>query len=436
VRTSILLLPMLALAACAPSGPVDDPGEDPGTPEVHEPPGERVASSKARETSPAAGEAEVATLTAGNRAFAMDMYHQLQQPGQNLFFSPHSISVALAMTYAGAEGTTEAELADVLGFTLPEATTHAAFNALDLALKSRADLPEEEAGDGFALSIVNQAFGQTGYPFEAPFLDVLATNYGAAVYLLDFSADPEGSRTAVNDWVEEVTNERIVDLLPAGSITELTRLVLANAIYFKASWSVPFSPADTVDADFTLLDGSVASVPTMHGTLESSCATGAGWTAATLPYVGSQLDMVLLVPDAGAFESVEASLDGAALDAALGALGQCELTIALPKLTVRTDAALVPPLQALGVVDAFDPNVADFSGMSTTSDLYVTGVFHQAFVAVDEQGTEAAAATAVVIGEESAPMPLTLHVDRPFLFAVRDRPTGAVLFLGRVLDPR
>ncbi|MDP2311967.1 MAG: serpin family protein [Pseudomonadota bacterium] len=432
MRTPILLLPTLALAlsACEPAGPVD------GTPAEVEPPGERVASSKARETSPAADEADVAALTAGNRAFAMDMYHQVAEPGQNLFFSPHSISVALAMTYAGAEGVTETEMADVLGFTLPEETTHAAFNALDLALSSRADLPAEEAGDGFVLSLVNQAFGQTGYPFEAPFLDVLATNYGAAVYLLDFSADPEGSRTAINGWVEEVTNERIVDLLPAGSITDLTRLVLANAIYFKASWSVPFSAEDTVDADFTLLDGSVASVPTMNGTLDSSCAIGAGWTAATLPYVGSQLDMVILVPDAGAFETVEASLDGPALDAVLGALDTCALTVALPKLTVRTDAALVPPLKALGMVDAFDPNAADFSGMSTTSDLYVTGVFHQAFVAIDEKGTEAAAATAVVIGEESAPMPVTLDVDRPFLFAVRDRPTGAVLFLGRVLDPR
>ncbi len=432
MRTSIFLLSLLALPACEPSGP----GEDSGSPEGIEPPGERVASSKSRDTSPAVGEADVAALTAGNRAFAMDMFHALAAPGQNLFFSPHSISVALAMTYAGAEGVTEAEMAEVLGFTLPEATTHAAFNALDLALKIRADLPAEESGDGFALSLVNQAFGQTGYPFEAPYLDVLATNYGAALYLLDFSADPDGSRTAINDWVESSTNERIVDLLPEGSITDLTRLVLANAIYFKASWSVPFSAADTSDEDFTLLDGSVVSVPTMHGTLESTCAAGAGWTAATLPYVGSQLDMVLLVPDAGAFESVEASLDGAALDAALGALGGCELTIALPKLTVRTDASLVPPLRSLGMVDAFDANAADFSGMSTASELYVTGVFHQAFVAIDEQGTEAAAATAVVIGEESAPLPVVLDVDRPYLFAVRDRPTGAVLFLGRVLDPR
>ncbi|MFN7147678.1 MAG: serpin family protein, partial [Myxococcota bacterium] len=345
-------------------------------------------------------------------------------------------SVALAMTYAGAEGETEAEMADALGFTLPEATTHAAFNALDLALDSRADVPADEEGDGFALSIVNQAFGQTGYPFEAPFLDVLATQYGAAVYLLDFSSDPDGSRTAINGWVEDVTNDRIVDLLPEGSITDLTRLVLANAIYFKASWSVPFDPAATTDADFHLLDGTAVSVPTMHGNLETSCASGPGWTAATLPYVGNALDMVLLVPDAGAFETVEAALDGAALDAALGALGGCDLQVSMPKLTFKTNASLVPPLQALGMEAAFDSNRADFSGMSTASDLFVTGVFHQAFVAIDEKGTEAAAATAVVISDESAPLPVTLDVDRPFLFAIRDRPTGAVLFLGRVVDPR
>lgn len=423
---------LLALAACNPGAG----GDGPVAGEMPEPPGERVASAKARETSPAASESDVAALTAGNRAFGMEMYHQLAKPGENLFLSPHSISVALAMTYAGAEGETETEMADALGFTLPEATTHAAFNALDLALDSRADVPADEDGDGFSLSIVNQAFGQTGYPFEAPYLDVLATQYGAAVYLLDFAADPDGSRVAINDWVEEATHDRIVDLLPDGSISELTRLVLANAIYFKASWSVPFDPAATADADFHLLDGTAVSVPTMNGNLETSCASGAGWTAATLPYVGNALDMVLLVPDAGSFDTVEASLDGAALDAALGALEGCQLDVSMPKITFKTQASLVPPLQALGMEAAFDPNRADFSGMSTTSDLYVAGVYHQAFVAIDEKGTEAAAATAVVMNDESAPLPVTLDVDRPFLFAIRDRPTGAVLFLGRVVDPR
>ncbi len=430
-RSALILATLVALG-CVSTDPTATDDTDADVAIV--PPGERVASSRARESSPAATSADIEALTEGNRAFAVDLYHELATPSENLFFSPHSVSVALAMTWAGAGGVTETEMADTLRTTLPEETTHAAFNALDLALDSRAALPEDAEGDGFELSIVNQTFGQSGFAFEAPFLDVLASQYDAAMHLLDFSSDPEGSRVAINEWVESVTNTRIVDLLPAGSISAATRLVLTNAIYFKASWSVPFASSATTDDPFTLLDGTAVTVPTMHGQLDSICASGAGWTAASLPYVGEQLDMVLIVPDAGTFSAFEASFEGSTLDAVLGGMDRCALTLAMPRLNLRTEADLVPALGALGMPSAFDPVTSDFSGMSSTADLTVTGVFHQAFVAIDEEGTEAAAATAVVIDEDSVPEPVTLTVDRPFLFVVRDRPTGAVLFLGRVVS--
>lgn len=420
---------LLTLTACTDNGAEPDPVV------VDQSVGQRVASSKARDTAPVVSGANLATLTEGNRAFATEMYHGLTRPGENLFFSPHSISLALAMTYAGARGDTKTEMAAALNFSLPDADTHAAFNALDLALKSRRNLPAETSGDGFALSIVNQTWGQIGTPFEDEFLDVLAVNYGAAMYLLDFASDPDGSRSAINDWVSAQTNDRIVDLLPGGSVTANTRLVLANAIYFKASWSAPFKASRTTQDAFTLQDGSAITAPTMHGNLETAYASGDGWALAEIPYVGEDLDMTVLVPDAGRFAEIEGALDQPFLDAAWAAATTHDVAFSLPRFTFKTEASLVEPLKVLGMNAAFNSAEADFTGMSTALDLYITGVYHQAFVAVDETGTEAAAATAVIAGTTSAPEPATLTVDRPFIVLIRDRPTGAILFLGRVLNP-
>lgn len=395
-----------------------------------------MGSDKARDEAPDVSDETLAALTEANRGFATAMYRALKEGDKNLFFSPHSISVALAMTWAGAAGDTETEMQSALGWSLlAEEDVHAGFNALDLALDSRSELPEDTDGDGFQLSIVNQTWGQRGFGFEDPFLDVLATQYGAALYLLDFQADPEGSREAINDWVEEVTEDRIVDLLPEGAITDLTRLVLANAIYFKASWSLPFELADTADGTFVRLDGSAVTVPMMNGVPETAYASGDGWALVELPYVGEELDMTLIVPDAGRFEEIEAGLDQPFLDEALAATREHRVTLSMPRFSFKTEADLVDGLVAQGMVQAFDADQADFTGMSTEAQLYVSGVFHQAFVAVNEEGTEAAAATAVVIGEESEPESATLTADRPFIVLIRDRPTGAVLFLGRVMDP-
>lgn len=424
-------LSLLALlAACTPDPEPSNPDTD------VPPPGEMVASDLARDMSPDVDEATLRSLTASNRAMAFDLYGELSAEDGNLFLSPHSISVALAMTWAGAVGTTADEMAEVLHFDLPPDTLHAAFNALDLALAERSTLPAGSSGDAPTLDIVNATFGQLGYPFETPFLDVLALDYGAAMYLMDFGADPDGSRTAINDWVEQSTHDRIQDLLPPGSVTGDTRLVLANAIYFKGSWALPFAASQTSDDAFTLLDGGAATVPTLHGTVEGTYAEGDGWAMMEMPYTGHELVMTVLVPDEGRFAEIEAGLDAAFFDEAVDALETYDITLSLPKFSFRTPIDLVPAFMALGMQAPFDGSEADFSGMSATGDLYIGGIFHQGFVDVNEEGTEAAAATAVVMNDTAAGNTTELVVDRPFLFAIRDRPTGAVLFLGRVLDPR
>lgn len=424
----------LGLAACpAP----DDTGADSDTDDTPAP-GELAQSDLARETNPSVQESDLGAFTEDNRAFAFAMYHQLAATPGNLFFSPHSISSALAMTYAGANGDTEAQIAEALRFDLPEAQLHPSFNRLDLALTSRAEaaLPSDEDGDPFQLSVVNATWAQHGYPLHAAWLDTLAVNYGAGVHLLDFGADPDGSREAINDWVEDVTNDKIVDLLPPGSITGDTKLVLTNAIYFKASWKEPFDASNTTADPFTPLGGAAVNVPTMHGAIETSFYDADGYALVDLPYLGDQLAMTLLVPDAGRFAEVEAALDQASFDAALAEARGHRVTLALPKFSFRTPLDLTDPLQQLGMIDAFSASDADFSGITDASRLFVGGVIHQAFVDVNEQGTEAAAATAVTFEDTSVPEEATLTVDRPFLFLIRDLPTGAILFVGRVTDPR
>ncbi len=403
---------------------------------IPDPPGELAASTVSRDTNPAVDTATLASLTESNRAFALDLYGELAEADEdNLFLSPHSISLAFVMTYAGAEGETATELSDALHYDLEEPELHAAFNALDLELATRSEV-EGQRGDGFELTILNQLFGQNGFGFEPDYLDTLALNYGAGLRLLDFAADPEAARGEINDWVLDATNDRIEDLLPAGSISALTRLVLANAIYFRASWSEPFEESQTRDEDFALLDGSSASVSTMHGSADGFYAEGEGWILGELPYVGGEVAMGVLVPDAGRFGEIEDAMDAAFVDAAVDQLAPASLAVALPKFTFEYDVALKPTLEALGVSTAFDER-ADFSGITTEADLFVSDAFHKAFVAVDEEGTEAAAATAVVVNALSAgPKPADLTVDRPFVFWIRDRPTGALLFLGRVTDPR
>jgi serpin B len=413
-----------ALAGCSWLWP-DVPGND------------SVAQSNVpRDLHPNVSEAALADLSSGNGAFAFDLYAQIADGDGNLFFSPFSISSALAMTYAGARNETETQMADALHFTLGKSTLHPAFNAVDLELESRNTLQEPYAGKGFELDMVNAVWGQRGFPFRDAYLATLAANYGAGLRLADFTGDPEGARFDINNWVSGATHARIEDLLPPGSVSNMTRLVLTNAVYFKAPWLNPFDAKDTKTEPFTLLSGSSTSASMMHEALLALYAQVGQVRAVELPYNGDQLSMLLLVPDAGAFDSFERSLTYTSYRAIVDALAEHQVFLGLPKFKFDYAVSPVDALRTLGMTDAFDPDVADFSGIDGARDLYISNILHKAFVAVDEVGTEAAAATAVVVGATAMPTePVTLTINRPFLAIIRDRATDTILFLGRVTEP-
>jgi serpin B len=397
--------------------------------------GDVVSSNLGRVSAESVPAEDVARLTADNGDFAFALLGALPSEDENLFYSPHSISTALALLFAGARGDTARELAHALHFGLEASRLHAAFNALDLALASRADTVPLDGGEPFRLSVVNQLWGQQGYEFLSSYLDLLAQYYGAGLRLLDFVADAEAARITINDWVSEETEGRIEDLIPEGAVDAATVLVLTNAIYFRASWARPFDPQQTRPSPFHRLDGSTLDVPTMSQGLAAGYAEGDGWRAAELTYSGDELSMVLLVPDSGSFDSFEASLDGPRARSIIEGLATRQLRLSMPLFEIRSRPALKSALVALGMRDAFGPGAADLSGIDGTRSLFVSDALHEGYVSVDEAGTEAAAATAVIIGVTAAPETAVLEVDRPFLFLIRDVPTGAILFVGRVVDP-
>lgn len=394
-------------------------------------------SAKARLTDPDVPSADRTELTAGNQAFAFDLYRILRQQDGNLFYSPHSISLALAMTYAGARGTTEQQMAGTLHFTLPQERLHPAVNALDLELATRGEDARGKDGEGFRLNIVNAVWGQKDYAFLDEYLDVIALNYGAGLRLLDFHNAPDPSRITINRWVAHQTEDRIVDLIPAGVIDPTTRLVLTNAIYFNAAWLETFDESRTHDKPFTLLSGESVDVPTMRQTENFGYTAGDGYQAIELLYDGHELSMVILLPDEGTFEAFEESLDTATANQALAGLQPRGVVLSMPKFEFDSAFSLSQALKTLGMPTAFNEG-ADFSGMTGDRDLLIADVIHKTFVSVDEEGTEAAAATAVIMAPTSnAPPeePLDVKIDRPFIFLIRDRATGTILFVGRILNP-
>lgn len=397
-------------------------------------PGDLVQSSEPRFTSPDVGVEELEALSRDNAEFAWAFYREITKPGENLFFSPYSLSVALAMTWAGARGTTETEMAEAMRFDLGQERLHPAFNGLDLELASRAETSSPDAPLPFVLNVTNGLFGQIGFEFLDAFLDTLARHYGAGLRLMDFVEETETSRMAINQWVSERTNERIEELIAPGIINTMTRLVLVNAIYFTASWDSPFEASKTVDSAFQRIDGTEIQVPTMQQSLTTLYTERDDFEAAELPYDGRDLAMLLLVPNRGQLGAFEAALSAQRVAEIRDSLRTHQLDLKMPKFSFRSEVPAKAPLQALGMVEAFGGG-ANLSGMNGTGGLFIQDVVHQAFIAVDENGTEAAAATAVIVGETSAPPPAALDIDRPFLFVIIDRPTGATLFIGRVLDP-
>lgn len=391
-------------------------------------------STRAREKNPTVSESDLKTLVDGNNAFGLDLYQTLRSQDGNLILSPFSVSLALAMTYAGARGETETQMADVLNFG-PQDQGHNTFNALDLALEESPIVLDKDQ-EPMQLSIANSVWAEQTFTFLPDFLDTLSVNYGAGIQLMDFINSPDPSRKIINQWVSDETKDKINNLLPENSITSDTKMVLVNAIYFKADWLSPFDANDTYDSSFKLLDGSEVTVPMMGQQLYIPYFVGDDYAVAELPYAGESAVMTLLVPDEGRFEEIEAQIDGAMFNEALANLAPADVTLRMPKFEFESPFNLSDALIEMGMPLAFDENRADFSGMTNKQDLYIGNVIHKAFVAVDEKGTEAAAATAVVMESATAMMPENvLTIDRPFLFFIRDVETGQILFIGRVLNP-
>jgi serpin B len=372
---------------------------------------------------------DVRAIARGNNQFAVDIYRGLTaaKPGENVLVSPLSISTALAMTYAGARRETAEQMAGALHFTLPEDRLHAAFGDL------LADLGATR--QGYELGIANRLFGQEGFGFEQPFLATLESAYAAPLEQLNFTGDPEGSREHINNWVAEKTSDRIKDLLPRGSIDDGTRLALTNAVYFNGDWKHQFKKEATRQAPFYFSDGGQTQASLMHQKRVFNYGRFGDVQMLEMPYLGDDLSMVVMLPDAvSGLEALEALLSADVLDTRFAAMDEREVEVYLPKFTFKSSFELPGALQSLGITDLFIEGIADLTGMADAG-LFITGAFHETFIDVNEEGTEAAGATGIIGGVTSVPPPPPVfRADHPFLFALRDRHTGSLMFVGRVME--
>ncbi len=449
--TAALVLVALIAAAC---GDADDTATSTSlTPDPTPPPGSTqapgpapgavpfVPGELARFDAPVADvtvtEAELAAVARADAAFGLDLL-RVVAGDDNVMVSPYSVATALSMLLPGARNATAAEIAAVLHLTGDEDAMHRARTHIERVLATTsAPMGEEDNREPFVVRPANLAWGQGGYPFLAPYLERLATSYGAGLRLVDFATAPDASRGIINGWVEDATEGRIEDLIPDGVITTLTRLVLVNAIWFKANWEVPFDPERTTPAPFTRLDGSTVDVPMMHVDVRTGYAATDLFEAVRLRYAGDAA-MVVAVPRSGSPAELAARLT---VDDLAVAWGDFQVELAMPRFEFESDVGLKAALQALGMNAAFEAPVpgedgtADLTGITESRELFVQDALHKTFVALDENGTEAAAATALVVGLTSLPEPATLTVDRPFLFWIESTSTGEILFLGQVTDP-
>jgi serine protease inhibitor len=366
-------------------------------------------------------------------AFGFEMLGSGAAGAGNAVFSPTSIVLALAMARAGAVGETAAQMDTVL-HSAWSAGGGNGINSLEQALTALSGTYRDAGGkeQTIELRIANAPFAQRGMALEQPYLDALSSRFDAGLRLCDFAGDAAGATRTINGWVSDQTKGRIPSLLD--SLDSLTRLVLVNAIYMKAPWETPFEPTATKNAPFTKAGGSTVEAATMSGSIEGAgYAEGTDWKAVALPYGKGSLEMLVVVPDNLA--SFEAGLDAARFDGIADALDRTTVQLTMPRFKAETKLDLAKTLAAMGMPRAFDPDRADFSAITTAERLFISAVIHQANISVDEKGTEASAATAVVMKASAMPRVVSLAVDRPFLFAVRDTDSGGVLFLGRIVDP-
>ncbi len=421
LRAALCVLAILAAAGCWENVP------GPQTADLLE-------SDLLREMEPAVDPSELGDLVHGNNEFACRLYQEVRGGEGNLVFSPYSISTAYAMVYAGARGETETQTADALRFPLPQDRLHPAFNYLDLDIASRtADRENPEDGRP-RITVANSLWGQRGFPFLSSFLDVLAVNYGAGIRVVDFMANPETARLAINEWASDETEDLIRDLVPPGVVSPSTALVLANTTYFDSKWAYPFDPANTTDAPFTLLDGSEVTVPTMTLDIIAGYASGPGYEVVEIYFEGEEFSMAIVLPYEGYFDEFESSLTVETLEGIVFPSWPSYFWLHMPRFSCGSEIDLTEVLPALGMTDAFSPSAADFTGISPEGELWIGASSHKAKLLVDERGVVAASGTCVgvwVIG-----VPGTVTIDRPFIYFIRDRATGTILFLGRVVDPR
>jgi len=374
---------------------------------------------------------DVAAVAQAGNAFAVDIYRKLSAKKGNLFLSPSSIFGALSMTASGARGRTEAEMAATLHYPFERGRVHRAVGALLSRMAA-------ERGAKVRLAIANALWAQKSYPFLESYLSSVRADYAAELRNLDFAGDPERARETINGWVEERTQNKIRELLKKGVIDRATRLVLTNAIYFKADWAERFKKSDTRDGDFTLLDGKTVRVPLMYRKAKRvGYADTEKLQALSLPYAGEELSMIVLLPRRkDGLPALEKRLSAEALKKIIARVRRKrEVRVYLPRFKMTTSFSLKKVLVSLGMREAFSTS-ADFSGMTGKRDLFITAVVHKAFVDVNEEGTEAAAATGVAVGLTAMPMePTVFRADHPFLFLITHNKTGAILFMGRCVNP-
>ena len=388
--------------------------------------GEPVAGDAHPNTPDGAG-----NVAAGNNRFAFDLYRQLAADpayaGGNLFFSPYSISSALAITYEGARGTTADEIGAVLHLPTNDTLRREGFADLNAALN--------RGSGNYTLRTANALWAEETYSFLPDYIDVAARWYGANVKNLDFISNPEGSRETINRWVEEQTEDRIPDLLPPNAIDPLTRLVITNAIYFKGTWAKQFDANETREEEFRVGPNEMVLAPMMHGDAVYPYAETETLQVLEMPYAHgneTELAMLVLLPKGDGLTAAEEALDAERLAGLRESLASQNVRVFFPKFTLDVGYSLPPALAAMGMPTAFAEGAADLSGMDGTKDLFITGVFHKAFVDVNEEGTEAAAATGVIGGRGVTPV---FRADHPFVFLIVEKDSGMVLFIGRVVNP-
>ena len=411
-RHSVRLLPILLGALALPSAAASAEGQ-----------------SAAAVAPP--GDFHLQQLVEGNTAFALDLFASLRGEEGNLFISPHSVSTALAMTFSGARGETAEQMAQTLHFDLPAVLLHPTFGRLEETL-----LAANAGGPGPELYLANRLWGQRGTAFCDPFLVTARVNYAGGFEPVDFAGATEQARRTINTWIEAQTKDRITELLQAGDIDAATVMVLTNAVYFKGTWLYQFDERHTRNAAFALNADESVTVPFMGLTAKLPYYQSDQVQAVELPYDGERLSMVLLVPrQVEGLAALEESLAPGNVKTWLGGLKEQDVFVSMPRFKMDDRFYLQDTLAAMGMPLAFTPGRADFSGIcDEPGEVWIDKVIHQTFIEVNEQGTEAAAATAVTMKRKGGGPPV-IRADHPFLFLIRDRQTGAILFLGRVADP-